>query len=136
VKQRILFAIRIGLAGIFIYSGAAKIIGPSQNFQAAIDNYRVLHADMSPYAAVLVPWLEYLGGVYLAFGVWESAAIGALWALDTLFLGVTVSAIARGLSINGCGCLGEAVELTLPQAVGLDAVIWFLFAALFISKKK
>ena len=52
---------RLGLGGLFVYAGVAKLGDPTQ-FAIEIGNYRLLEG-MAPYLAVILPSIEIvLGG--------------------------------------------------------------------------
>jgi hypothetical protein len=70
-------------------------------------------------------------GVFVAVGFWTRSGLSALWGLNTIFIGVLVSAWARGIAIENCGCFGEALPFTASQILMVDIVLWVFCGFLF-----
>ena len=66
--------VRWGLGGIFIYSGATKLLAP-QIFAVLIDAYGIVPEDLLMPVAVILPTLEVLAGVGLLFDIRGSLAV-------------------------------------------------------------
>jgi hypothetical protein len=56
-------------------------------------------------AAITLPWIEIVAGVFLVLGIWMRASAILLSALTLVFMVAIGSALARGLDID-CGCFG------------------------------
>ncbi|AYJ32928.1 DoxX family membrane protein [Corynebacterium xerosis] len=98
------FIARFGLAAVWLWSGAVKLLNPLDSRQA-IAAYELLPDGWIDFLAVALPAMELVLGLMLLLGVfmrWAGAA-SAIILLGFIF-GV-VSAWARGLSID-CGCFG------------------------------
>lgn len=96
--------VRLGLATVFLVSGAVKILDPAQT-RVAVTAYELLPQDLIGPVATGLPLLELALGTLLvagAFTRWVALASGLL--LVVLMAGM-VQAWARGLSID-CGCFG------------------------------
>jgi uncharacterized membrane protein YphA (DoxX/SURF4 family) len=96
--------VRLGLAAVFLVSGALKVINPAQT-QIAVRAYELLPSGLVGPVATTLPLLELVLGTLLlagAFTRWVALASAVL--LVVLMTGVT-QAWARGLSID-CGCFG------------------------------
>lgn len=98
------FLARFGLAGIWLWSGTAKLLAPLDSEQA-IAAYQLVPDSWVPPLAVALPAFELVLGLMLLVGVFLRAA-GAVSAVVLLaFIVGVVSVWARGLSID-CGCFG------------------------------
>ncbi len=101
---RIALAVVIG--GLFIYAGAMKIADPTQ-FARDIQNFRIVPWSIAIRMAFYLPWLEIIAGLALIFGVLRHGALAILSTLMVVFIAATISAHARGISLD-CGCFGAA----------------------------
>ncbi|HEX3649655.1 MAG TPA: MauE/DoxX family redox-associated membrane protein [Pseudonocardiaceae bacterium] len=104
---------RLGLAAVWLISGAIKAMDPNQTV-AAVRAYQVLPGGaVAPVAAVL-PFLE------LAFGVLVLVGIGhrLMGVLSAVLLLVYIAGVAqswaRGLTID-CGCFGGGGQVAAGQ---------------------
>jgi uncharacterized membrane protein YphA (DoxX/SURF4 family) len=109
--QRLLLALRLILAAVFLCAAYTKLRQPWLLFAMSIDAYQIL-----PHWAVLtlgrtLPWLELLIGVLLAAGIALRYMAALATFLLALFFAVMLHAFAKGMSID-CGCfgLGEAIS--------------------------
>src|SRR5207237_4773821 len=96
------------VAGIFIYSGAIKVLDPVQ-FANDIDNYKILPWPISVALAFYLPWLEIFCGFALVVRLFYRGALSILAALISVFIIATNAAKVRGLDIT-CGCFGYASQ--------------------------
>jgi uncharacterized membrane protein YphA (DoxX/SURF4 family) len=95
---------RLGLAAVFLISGAVKAASPDQTY-VAVQAYQVLPKAGVTLVAGILPWFELALGVLLlvGLGVRVTAVVGAVLLL--CFVAGVSQAWARGLSID-CGCFG------------------------------
>ncbi len=125
--------VRLGLAAIWLVSGALKIADPIGT-AVAVDAYDVLQNGAVPVVAAVLPTLELALGVLLAVGAGTraSAVVSALLLLG--FVAGLGQAWARGLSID-CGCFGgggavapgeEAYGAELARDLGFLALAGWL----------
>ena len=96
--------LRLGLAGVLLWSGGAKVSEPSQAVMA-VQAYEILPTGVGEFVGYALPLFELALGLALLLGVATrvSAVVGG--ALMTAFVVGVASAWARGLSID-CGCFG------------------------------
>ena len=59
---------RFVLGIIFIYASIDKIIDPI-SFSSTIDNYHISPYSLNNIAALVIPWLELIIGVFLICGI-------------------------------------------------------------------
>jgi uncharacterized membrane protein YphA (DoxX/SURF4 family) len=112
-------ATRATLGGVFIFSGIAKLPDPNTLIWE-INQYHILpHSLATAYGYILSP-LELALGIFLVVGLFlrVSASVSGLLVLS--FIIAHITAMARGLEINYCGCFGAAVPLTSVDSLLID----------------
>jgi hypothetical protein len=92
--------LRLALAGIFIYAGVIKLLGPKA-FAHAIAQYDLVPEGLLPLVAVGLPALEVLAGLRLILEVRGSLTI--IFVLLLVFLAILGYAVSQNLDID-CGC--------------------------------
>lgn len=126
LKELIGLFSRLALGGVFVYSGAIKALSPAEEFAFAIESYRVFNAQLSLYAAYVMPWVELWAGLLLAGGVFTRANAlftGAMLVFFELLLG---QAWLRKLPVTSCGCFGSASS----NSIGYEFLQNLVFLAL------
>ena len=126
---------RAGLGGLFVVSGFQKLILPSENFAAVIEKFEILSSPAAAFLSHTLPWAEFFAGVFLAVGLWTPLSLAALWLMNTVFIVVLGSALARKLPLDQCGCFGKNLSIPLPVMLGLDLLIWAAFLFLFLTRR-
>ncbi|MGH3869111.1 MAG: MauE/DoxX family redox-associated membrane protein, partial [Pseudonocardiaceae bacterium] len=115
---------RLGLAAVFLVSGAIKVLDPGQT-RAAVRAYELLPSGLVGPVAAGLPLVELTLGTLLlvgAFTRWVALASGVLLLV---LMTAVAQAWARGLSID-CGCFGGGGTLArgstrYPQELARDA---------------
>jgi len=92
--------VRSGLAILFLYAGAVKLLGP-RAFARVISGYGLVPDEWLVLVAVGLPVLEVLAGVGLLFDV--RGSLPAVSGMLVLFLGVLGFGILNQLDVD-CGC--------------------------------
>jgi uncharacterized membrane protein YphA (DoxX/SURF4 family) len=122
--------VRLGLAAVWLVSGAIKVSDLNQTY-VAVQAYDVLPTGTVSAVAGAVPFLELALGVLLLVGLGTrlTAIVSAVVLLA--FIGAVAQAWARGLTID-CGCFGgggqvAAGDTQYPQEIARD--IGFLVLA-------
>jgi len=95
---------RLGLAGVWLVSGALKAVDPDQTY-VAVRAYDVLPTAGVEVVAALLPWVEIAFGLLLLVGVGTRIVAVLSLGLVLVFIAGVAQAWARGLSID-CGCFG------------------------------
>jgi uncharacterized membrane protein YphA (DoxX/SURF4 family) len=128
--------LRLGLGGIFLYAGAAKVVDVEAFFWD-VHHFELTPWDVSLVLAVFLPWLELLAGGALVVRWLYLGAVALCGGMSAVFLGAVASAWWRGLDIT-CGCFGREENATnFARHLALNggmlaaaAVLWWLSARL------
>jgi uncharacterized membrane protein YphA (DoxX/SURF4 family) len=121
--------VRLGLAAVFLVSGALKVVDPAQT-RIAVRAYELLPPDVVGPVATALPLLELVLGTLLLVGAFTRwVALAAAVLLVVLMIAVA-QAWARGLSID-CGCFGGGGAVAkgdtrYPQELARDLGTWLL----------
>lgn len=103
-NRYLLLAARFLLGMVFVTAAVPKIANPGA-FAVSIEAYEMLPLFAVNIAAIVIPWIELICGVYLVAGV-RTRPSAAIAAVLLAFFSVAISvAVLRGLNIN-CGCFG------------------------------
>lgn len=104
---------RLGLAAVWLISGAVKAADPIAT-HAAVRAYQVLPEGLVGPVAAVLPYLELAFGLLLLFGV-GSRLMGVLsGVLLLVYIAGVAQSAARGLHID-CGCFGGGGEVPADQ---------------------
>lgn len=124
---------RVGIAGIFIYSGVVKL-ADVKDFARLISQYDLVPEALLAPLAIGLPGLELLAGIALLFEI--PGALSAIFAMLLMFCTVLWYGILKDLDID-CGCFSTA-ELqgqdSLRQALYRDFVMIALCGNLFLHR--
>jgi uncharacterized membrane protein YphA (DoxX/SURF4 family) len=122
--------VRLGLAAVWLISGASKVSDLNQTY-IAVQAYDLLPSGAASVVAGAIPFLELALGVLLLAGLGTrvTAVVSALVLLA--FIGAVAQSWARGLTID-CGCFGGGGQVApgetkYPQEIARD--IGFLLLA-------
>ncbi len=114
---------RIFVGAVFVASGFEKLLFPYQNFYYVVENYDLLSPFWTMCVARVFPWIEYLTGVFLVFGLWIRLAARSAIIIYLVFLFVVGQAILRRLPLDSCGCFGDMVSVPLTVIFIFDMVL-------------
>ena len=129
---------RVILGIIFIYASYDKILDPA-GFSKNIHNYHVTPIAIENLAALIIPWLELIIGVFLIFGLFLEGTTNIIIALLVFFIIILSQAVFRGIDIH-CGCFKLEADvgttdfrMELIRRIGEDII--FLGLAFVIKFK-
>jgi uncharacterized membrane protein YphA (DoxX/SURF4 family) len=121
--------LRLGLAGVLLWSGGAKVSEPRQAVMA-VQAYEILPTSVGEFVGYALPLFELALGLALLLGVATRVSAVVAGALMTAFVVGVASAWARGLSID-CGCFGGGGAVPEGEANYLPVLLRDLsFAAM------
>ena len=126
--------VRIIIGCLFLISGLGKLLEPHQNFLYVIQSYEVLPGALETAASYIVPWVEFLAGVFLVLGLWINYVLRVFLILVASFLVIVSQALVRKLPITECGCFGELFSFPLPVVLTIDSILWILLALLLFRR--
>jgi len=131
-----MLAARLWVGAVLAFAGFMKLMEPTANFQASLEQYPLIPSVLLPFLARTVPWIEWIGGSFLVLGYMTrvSAFVSVLFCLG--FIVVLSGPFWAGSSAKDCGCFGQgAFALTVSQAYILD---WtnLILCSLLVSVKK
>lgn len=96
--------VRLGLAAMWLVSGAIKISNPGQTY-VAVQAYDVLPTSLVDPAATALPLVELALGIFLLVGLATRTAGAVSGFVVLVLIAAIAQAWARDLSID-CGCFG------------------------------
>ena len=103
------FVFRLILGVVFIYASYDKILNPA-GFSDNIHNFHVTPAAVENLAALIIPWLELIVGVFLIFGVFLEGAISITIGMLIFFIIILSQAVFRGIDLH-CGCFKSEADV-------------------------
>ena len=130
---------RFILGIIFIYASIDKIIDPI-SFSSTIGNYHISPYSLNNLAALVIPWVELIIGVFLILGIFMSGSSFIAILLLLFFIFILTQALFRGINVN-CGCFDlnadtlEDSQLRIKMIRRIVEDILFLGIALLINKR-
>ena len=130
-----LYAVRIAIGCMFIYSSLPKIRHP-YDFLFSVYSYELAGPKLGMFAAMTLPWLEVLVGICLVGGVFIGGALLVSIGMAAMFTFVLGSALYNNLAIT-CGCFGASsteiigvstlVRAVLIALLSILAYFWVIF---------
>jgi len=111
MRQRIILALRLVLAAIFLYAAYTKLKESYLIFAMSIDSYQILPSGAVLAVARTLPWVELGIGLWLLAGWRIAPAATAATVVLGAFFGIMLFTWGRGMTID-CGCFGLGEALT------------------------
>lgn len=117
----LVLVLRLLLGGVLMFAGITKLPLHSE-FIVVVKSYQLLPELLAVAYALLLPWAEFLLGVYLVLGILvkPSAFLSGLVGIS-LMVG-NMSAIFSGKSYCG-SCFGELLTLDIFLALAIDVLM-------------
>lgn len=128
IRSFLMFTARLIPGLLFIYSGAMKLLEPAENFRGVIAQYEVIPYFLIPAIAAVIPWVEFLSGLFLAAGFLPRISARILAGLSLAFALLLLSQkIFGGDFPADCGCFGGGkFHLSGLQVLFLDTANFLL----------
>ncbi len=108
---------RLLLGAVFIAASIDKIAHPAE-FAKIVSNYQILPGYLVNIAAIVLPWLEAILGLFIVCGWWLPGATALANLLLVCFWVALAQAVARGIDLQ-CGCFSV-------KASGATHSVWYL----------
>lgn len=121
-RGRAVLAARLLLGGLFVFSGAEKMLD-ARSFLSALQVYPLPEWSI-PFGA-LVPPLELVVGTTLVLGIASRHAAKVSFAMLVGFCLVIISGMVSG-GLGSCGCFGKLLESNPGWALVRNAVLMVL----------
>jgi putative oxidoreductase len=127
--------LRMYVGCFFLYASVSKIPYPAQ-FGEAVAAYQILPYWFLDFGVMLLPWVEFVSGLFLIIGLRTRAAAGVVGLMMIMFIVMVVSAMYWGTATT-CGCydtVGEPIgwkKLGEQLMLLLFTVQVFLYDRLF-----
>ena len=131
------FMARLFVGIVFAYSGLTKLLAPIENFRGAIAEYQALPYAVVPFIALVLPWLEFIFGIFMILGYAIPLGAAVLSFLSLAFLLVLgASNVLLYSPWKDCGCFGQTgpIHLKVWQVFLLDLINFSIGLKLFLSK--
>ena len=100
---------RLILGIIFIYASYDKILDPI-GFSKNIHNYHITPIAVENLAALIIPWLELIIGVFLILGIFLEVVTNITIGLLIFFICILMQAVIRGIDVH-CGCFKTDLDV-------------------------
>lgn len=104
--------LRVIIGVIFIYSSLDKLFNPG-DFAVVVKNYQILPLELVNVFAIILPYVEFLAGTFLVFGIFKKGSSFIISMLLAVFLIGLIKAKVTGLDIN-CGCF--SIDSNAPKS--------------------
>ena len=100
---------RIILGVVFIYASYEKILNPV-GFSDNIHNYHITPVAIENLAALIIPWMELIVGVFLIMGVFLEGVTIITICMLIFFIFILSQAVFRGIDVH-CGCFKTVADI-------------------------
>ena len=133
------FALRLCVGGFFLYASMSKIPYPAQ-FAEATANYRLVPYWLLNTVAVVLPWVEFVCGLFLIIGFTSRASVVLIGLLLVIFNIMVLINMYWGIPIS-CGCYDTVGEPISWKKIGENMVLLiftihiFYFDRLFLFRR-
>ncbi len=115
--------LRVYIGSIFITAAMAKLPYPAE-FVEALAAYRITPYVFVNFAAVVMPWVELICGLFLIMGLMTRAVASIIAMLLVAFTVAVIINLFRGTPIS-CGCFDTVGEEISWWTIARD-VSWVL----------
>jgi uncharacterized membrane protein YphA (DoxX/SURF4 family) len=102
------YGCRMILGIVFIWASWDKLLAPA-DFARIIHNYQILPATLVYPAALILPWVEIVCGVFLVIGRFTKGAVLVVNLMLVIFISAYLSTLVRGLDVD-CGCFTVSLQ--------------------------
>jgi len=128
---------RLFVGALFAYAGFMKLTEPIGNFELSLANYPLLPESLIPLIAAVVPWCEWIFGMFLILGyVPRLSSLVICGFLVTFLLMLATGPLFGSVQVEDCGCFGQGgLKLTPKSAFFIDLTALIVGINLIIRKQ-
>ena len=119
------FVLRIFVGSFFLYASMSKISYPAQ-FAEAVANYRLVPYSVLNLGAVILPWVEFVCGLFLIIGFTSRACTILIGLMLIMFNVMVLINMYWGAPIT-CGCYD-----TVGEPIGWRKIAENLILLIFV----
>ena len=134
--KRTVLALRVILAGIFLYSGLIKASSSAQ-FAIALAPFTFLPEMWIRPLSILLPLWEIIAGLLILISPTKHLGAGVIFVLCVLFATVLGWALANGIIVS-CSCFGEDDQpsaMKMALALGRDLFLAGLALVIILERR-
>ncbi len=131
------FSLRVFVGVIFAYAGFMKLLQPASIFEISLSNYPIIPEIIRPAISVVIPWIEWLVGVFVILGYMPRVFLKVALFFLVSFLVLLASGPLMGRDVpESCGCFGErGLQISSKLAFFLDFLALISCVTLILKKK-
>jgi uncharacterized membrane protein YphA (DoxX/SURF4 family) len=107
-SEYLALVLRLAVGGFFIYASMSKIPYPAQ-FAEATANYRLIPYWLLNLSAVILPWIEFVSGLFLIIGFMSRVSATLIGSMLIMFNIMVLVNMYWGAPIS-CGCYDTVGE--------------------------
>jgi len=134
-SRYVIFIFRLVLAATFLVSSLGKFVDIRHYSVAMVYNFDILPGPLAIAFGWTLPFIEFLCGVGLLFGLFTRLCAIGIALLSISFLIAKAVVLSRGIDME-CGCFGAIGSTMASWSIYLDPAILIISAAVLIAPRE